>query len=100
MSREEQRAFFLAQLEKMSAARIARDTGYSDSTVSQIKNGKYMGDEGEFLARVVLVYGRWDCPVMGESIDYQTCVAEQARPYSAARVRQWAACQQCDRRTT
>lgn len=97
MSREEQRSFFLAQLAKVTAAQIARDTGYSDTTVSQVKAGKYKGDEGAFLAKVLLVYGRWNCPIHGE-IDYKACNKEQALPYSAARVKTWALCQRCERR--
>lgn len=100
MSREELRAFFLAQLEKVGAAQIARDTGYSDSTVSQVKHGKYKGDENAFLSKVATVYGRWLCPIDDEEIDYKACSEEQARPYSAARVRRWATCQKCDRRST
>jgi len=98
VSHEEQRAFFLSILQRLSAAQIARDTGYSDSTVSQVKNNKYPGDEAAFLDKVLLIYGSWNCAALGQEIDYKTCSSEQARPYSAARVRQWATCQQCGRR--
>ncbi|MCM0081812.1 hypothetical protein L4X63_09445 [Geomonas sp. Red32] len=98
MSREEQRAFFMALLEREPAANIARETGYSDGTVSQVKHGKYKGDETAFLSKVLLIYGQWSCEALDATVSYKECAAEQTRPYSAGRVRQWAICQQCERR--
>ena len=94
MSREQQMKLFLEVLARTSAAQIARDTGYSQPTVSQVKNGKYP-DERIFLAKIAEVYARRDCPIHGD-IDHLTCSQEANRPYSAGRVKEWAACRKCE----
>lgn len=100
MSHDEQKAFFLNLLKTVRAADIARATGYKDSTVSQVKNGVYDGDDSTFLARVALVYGRWNCPALGIEVGYEQCRIESEQPWSAGRIKQWATCQKCPRNNT
>ncbi|BDV42409.1 hypothetical protein GURASL_13320 [Geotalea uraniireducens] len=99
MSRDNLFSFFITLLKTEPAAQIAAATGYSQGTVSQVKNGKYQGDDTIFLQAVFAVYGKWQCPNLGTDVDLQQCRAEMAKPYSAGRVRQWAVCQQCERRS-
>ncbi len=98
MSRDDLFSFFTTLLISVTAARIAEATGYSDGAVSLVKNGKYQGDDTIFLQAVFSIYGKWDCPVQGGEVNLQECRAVMSRPYSAARVRQWAVCQKCHRR--
>lgn len=98
MSRDDLFSFFITLLKTVPAARIADATGYSAPAVSQVKNGIYKGDDAIFLQAVFAIYGKWPCPALGSDIDLGQCRAEMAKPYSAGRVRQWAACQNCERR--
>lgn len=98
MSRDALFNFFTTLLTKVPAAEIARATGYTNATVSLVKNGKYQGDDSTFLQAVFAIYGKWHCSALGAEVGLQECRAEMTKPYSAGRVRQWAACQQCERR--
>lgn len=80
---------------KETAARV----NYSASTVSCVINNKYAGDLGavEERARLALMDGRVDCPILGE-IDRAQCFKEQDEPFratSAQRVQLFHACQVC-----
>lgn len=98
MSRNDLHSFLITLLGTVSAARIADATGYSDAAISQVKNGRYAGDDTIILQAVFAVFGKWDCPALMIVIGLDECRAEMARPYSSGRVRQWAICQKCDRR--
>lgn len=81
---------------KETAARV----NYSPSTVSCVINNKYLGDLAavETRARLALMDGQVDCPILGE-IDRAQCFHEQDEPFratSAQRVQLFHACQVCE----
>jgi len=97
MSRDDLYSFFIELLKTVSGADIARATGYSSGAISAVKNGKYQGDDTIVLQAVFAIYGNWHCPALNRTIGLAECQTERVRPYSAGRIRQWAACQNCDR---
>ncbi|MCF1744652.1 transcriptional regulator [Paradevosia shaoguanensis] len=62
----------------------ARRLGYSTATLSQVCNGKYLGDLAKVgeVVRGALMAETVDCPVLGE-IGRDRCLHEQDEPFRA-----------------
>ncbi len=81
MTRTDRMTLLLGMIDKHGAAEVARAIGYSDSAVSQAKNGKYKGDLTNLLTRVEEIYGdtRLLCPVFGCEITLGRCADERRK---------------------
>lgn len=84
---------------ELGQAAVARATGYSDSAISQARNGKYQGELDSLLAKIEEIYGSStvECPVLG-TITLAQCGTHRRRPFAATnplRVRLFTACQRC-----
>jgi hypothetical protein len=86
---------------KGGQAAVARELGYSASTINQILKGVYPTPD-PVLQKVFEVYGGQvvRCPSLGD-IPLSRCVDEHSKPLritSAHAVRQYRACRACNRR--
>jgi len=81
MTQPDQMKLLMAMIATHGAATVARAIGYSDSAVSQAKNGKYGGDLTNMLTRVEEIYGntRFFCPVFGCEISLGRCADERRK---------------------
>jgi len=85
-----------------SQAKVAKELGYSASTVNQVLKGSYAGGLDNFLERVAEVYGgdTIDCPVLGD-IPLSRCSSERKKPFRATNhqaVELFRTCPHCTRR--
>lgn len=81
MTQPDQMTLLLAMIATHGGATVARAIGYSDSAISQAKNGKYGGDLTNLLTKVEEVYGntRFFCPVFGCEISLGRCADERRK---------------------
>jgi transcriptional regulator with XRE-family HTH domain len=80
MSKNELMRLLDKAVEEHGQAEVSRRIGYSSSAVSQVRNGKYLGDSAAVLRRVEEVFGSSTviCPVLGE-IPLCRCANERSR---------------------
>ncbi len=85
-----------------SQASVAKALGYASSTVVSLAlSGKYPAKTDKIEARVLAVFGRVQCPHLGEElsgaqcIEYHTRAAPTSSPFA---MRHWRACQSCPNR--
>lgn len=94
-----------AQVDAKGQAQVARELGYTPSTVSQILSGKYGADTAKVGDRVMAIYGkegRVECPVLGD-IEPMTCLenhklaaAVGSRTGNPDTARLYRACRSCE----
>lgn len=87
-----------AEVERVGMQAVAARLGYSRTTVSLVARGKYPGDPERCLARVMEVFGRVQCPYLGEELSGPTCrtyATRSAPTYNPMQLQHWKACQQC-----
>jgi len=82
-------------------ARVAKQLGYSSTTISQVLSGTYAGDSATVLEKVEEIFGGVfvDCPTLGE-IPLSLCAEHRRRPPTTDSfyARMYRACKVCDRR--
>ncbi len=88
-------------VEASSMGRVAEDLDVGRPTISLVLAGKYPARTDRIAQRVINVYGRVQCPFLGEEItgaqcrDYHTRAAPTSSPFA---MRHWRACQSCPHR--
>ena len=83
-------------VEATSGNKVAAKLGISPATVSQVLNGKYQADTARIEALVIYHLGRWECPLIGSSIDAASCRQQRNRRVPTSNpedIRAWAFCQ-------
>ena len=80
MSKDELMKLLENAVKEHGQAEVSRRIGYSSSTVSQVRNGKYLGGSASVLRRIEEVFGSStvNCPVLGE-IPLSRCANERRR---------------------
>ena len=104
MTRSDLMRLLAQHVHEKGQAQVARELGYSSSTISQVMNGKYPGNLDNLLERVKEVYGAETvhCPILGE-IPLAKCAEHRRRPFAATnpmRVQLYRACRECERRNS
>jgi hypothetical protein len=100
MTRTDQMELFRTKCDELGKAEVARRTGYSPPTISQLYNAAYGADPSAILQRVEEVFASDKsvaCPMLGP-ITPGKCAEQRRRPYAATnpqRVRMFRACKAC-----
>ena len=84
-----------------SMRQVATRLGYSSTTLSLVRSGKYLGKTDRIAARVLEVYAVVQCPYQGERITLEICketALGKAPTHNPTKMAQWRACQKCARR--
>lgn len=79
-------------------AAVARELGYSATTISLVRRGKYPGSMDRIAARVMDLLGDVACPFLGEAIAAAECRRIHSAPVPTSNpkaLRHWAACLTC-----
>ncbi|MDR3684742.1 MAG: hypothetical protein P4L11_13525 [Geothrix sp.] len=79
-------------------AAVARELGYSATTLSLVRRDKYPAGIEQIAARVLDLYGEVDCPFLGHSIQAEPCrrISHGPVPTSNPKaIQHWSACQSC-----
>jgi len=87
-----------AAIAKDGLKAVAASLGYAPSSISLARHGRYIGSTERIAARVVEVYGQWECPFLARSLSASECqaFAHRSTPTSNPQaLRHWAACQEC-----
>lgn len=90
-----------AEVAKKSQYRVAKELGYSITTVSQILSGKYLGKPDKFANKVIEVFAVVTCPYSDKTIAKKECVEfshGKAPTHNPIKMQHWRACQQCAER--
>ena len=77
---------------------VAARLGYAASSLSLARHDRYNGSTDRIAARVIEVYGHWECPHLARNLDAKECqtFAQRATPTSNPQaLKHWAACQEC-----
>lgn len=77
---------------------VAVRLGYAKSSISLARHGRYAGSTAHIAARVLEVYGRWECPHLRQILTASECRSFANRPTPTSNphaLRHWASCQQC-----
>ncbi|EGU34782.1 transcriptional regulator [Vibrio scophthalmi] len=82
---------------------IAKEVGYSKSTISRVLNGSYGGDieAVKHAVQDAYLFKKVECPLLGE-IERKQCEQNQNRPFAATnpmRVQLHHTCKSCTYRT-
>jgi hypothetical protein len=95
----EWRELLEADIAKTGSIQATADRlGYSRATISLIRSGKYAGDPGRVIARILQICVVIDCPHLGHEITGAACAAFAIRPYptsSSLEAAHWRACRRC-----
>jgi hypothetical protein len=92
------------QVKRKGQAAVARELGYTASTVSQIINGKYPADTARVGERVMAIYGNRglvNCPQLGEitplaCLDNHRLAGDHPRTGDPDTMRLYRACRNCE----
>ena len=79
-------------------AAVARELGYSATTLSLLRRDKYPGGTARIVAQVMTVYGEVACPFLGRSISAELCRRTSLAPVPTSNpqaIRHWSACRSC-----
>lgn len=77
---------------------VAAELGYARSSISLARHGRYIGSTDRMAARVLEVYGQWECPHLNRTLSAPECAAFSTRSTPTSNpqaLRHWAACQEC-----
>lgn len=93
-------AILANQCASKTKAQVAREIGYSRTTVSLALSGTYDGSTDKLAQAVLDTYADQliHCPHLRAAISDEQCVAYRSRPMPlghAADMRHWRACQRC-----
>lgn len=94
----EWRSLLAAALRKHGLTQVALDLGYAKSSISLASNGRYPGGTERIEAKVLEIYGRIQCPHLGEALTPAACATHRSRPVptsNTAGLRHWKACREC-----
>lgn len=86
------------QIKAKGRTKVAKELGYSPSTLSMILNEKYQGSTERFEERVMSLYLAVECPHLLRQLEASECRGFRTRsvPTSDPRqLRHWVACQNC-----
>ncbi len=87
-----------AVINKGSMHAVAEELSISRTTVSLVLADKYPAQTDKIAQRVLDLYGRVDCPFLGDQISRAVCGTHQnaATPTSSPRaMKHWRACRAC-----
>lgn len=92
------------QVKRKGQATVARELGYTPSTVSQIVNGKYQADTARVGERVMAIYGHEGlvaCPVLGDiaplaCLENHDLATQRPRTGNPETLRLYRACRACE----
>ncbi len=93
---------WLDLLESAVAARgqaaVARELGYSPTTLSLVRRGRYPGGTDRIEARVLQVLGDVACPFLNQTIPTSQCRRTSLAPVPTSNpkaLQHWSACRSC-----
>lgn len=92
------RELMIAAIEQTSITQVALDLGVSRTAISLIFHDKYPASPQHIAQRVMAVYGRVECPYLGQEISHAQCADYHTRrpPTSSPRaMKHWRTCQTC-----
>ncbi|WP_257311187.1 hypothetical protein [Geothrix fuzhouensis] len=87
-----------SKIKDKGQAAVARELGYSATTLSLVRRDKYPGGTERIEARVLSLYGEVACPFLGAPIPAEQCrrISHSPVPTSNPKtLRHWSACQSC-----
>ena len=87
-----------AEVAKSSTYEVAKQIGYSQSTVCLVLSGKYQGNIENVMEKVVHMYMRIECPYLETKIvlnDCRTFALGRAPTHSPPKMQHWRACRRC-----
>jgi hypothetical protein len=97
------RAFDLLvrRCEELSVTQVAARIGYSRTAVSLVLNGRYSAGADKLLRKVVAVFGKIDCPYLGQAITAADCAGYALRAcptHNPSQMQFWRVCRICPSR--
>lgn len=87
-----------ARIADKGQAAVARELGYSATTLSLVRRDKYPGGTERIEAQVLLIYGEVQCPYLNRPLAAEQCrrISLASVPTSSPRALQhWSACRTC-----
>jgi hypothetical protein len=87
-----------SKIKDKGQAAVARELGYSATTLSLVRRNKYPGSTDRVEERVAQLYGEVQCPFLGQTIPAEQCrrISHSPVPTSNPKaLRHWSACQSC-----
>jgi len=81
-----------------SIVAVARELGYSRTSISTVLSGNYPAKTTALQNKVVATYTRCDCPYLGRELTAIECRRFRTRPLPQSRpdeLRHWSSCQRC-----
>ncbi len=90
-----------ARVEATSMGKTADELGVSRTTISLVLAGKYPAKTDRLELKVLVRYGRIECPFLAREITFAECRnyhTREAPTSSPFAMRHWRACQNCPNR--